>query len=209
MLRRMEFYENIVWNNFHNLLQECVANIVLIFVSRELREDYSNRSWWSGKWFGNKLGWMNISQPLREFLVKILELNQFTKDFIIGHCILFAMTPFLFLPYVGKWHMSMIFWLKPSKSFRDPIYSKKISRKRKTRIIRYSILYLIMLTLAIGLILVPYFMRDYAPDIRKQVPGMIAELFQPNHQNNDDTGDNAPLNVLRSKPEEVVMPIVP
>lgn len=194
---------------FINLLQECVVNIVLIFVSRELREDYSNRSWWSGKWFGNKLGWMNISQPLREFLVKILELNQFTKDFIIGHCILFAMTPFLFLPYVGKWHMSMIFWLKPSKSFRDPIYSKKISRKRKTRIIRYSILYLIMLTLAIGLILVPYFMRDYAPDIRKQVPGMIAELFQPNHQNNDDTGDNAPLNVLRSKPEEVVMPIVP
>ena len=69
--------------------------IVAVFLSREFRHDETNRAWWTGRWYGRGLGssacasrsgycaltWA-VSQPLREFVVKLVEMNLFAADFI-------------------------------------------------------------------------------------------------------------------------------
>ncbi|KAK6457483.1 1,3-beta-glucan synthase component-domain-containing protein [Scheffersomyces xylosifermentans] len=188
-------------------LQKMIFHsILIVFVTRELASEVPNMAWWSGSWFRYNLGFRVLTQPFREFAVKIFELNAFTYDFIVGHCLLFAMTPFVFIPMVDKLHTSMLFWLKPSKKFRGPLYSKKQRRQRRSRILRYGILYFFFMALFIGFILAPYFLSDLVPDIREIVPEEIARLIQPNHQDNNDTGeDNAPPYIPRSKPQIIPM----
>lgn len=182
-------------------IQKIALQFILsICLSRELKDDYSNRAWWSGKWITSGLGWLIITQPLRELIVKICEMNLFAYDFILGHCLLFIMGPILFIPFIDKWHSSMLFWLKPSKQFREPILSKRQSRKRKWMIFKYSILFFTLMILFAAMILLPVIAESYIPNIRKSVPLFVAELIQPNHQSNNDTGDRAPSTVLRVKP---------
>ena len=70
--------------------------IVAVFLSREFRHDETNRAWWTGRWYGRGLGssacafgaivdrslTSAVSQPLREFVVKLVEMNLFAADFI-------------------------------------------------------------------------------------------------------------------------------
>ena len=73
-----------------------------------------------------------ISQPLREYVCKIIEMSMFTCDFIMGHTILFILFPTCLIPYIGRWHSIMLFWLRPSKQIRPPIFSaKRRSQRRK------------------------------------------------------------------------------
>jgi 1,3-beta-glucan synthase len=44
-------------------------------LSREFKHDETNRAWWTGKWYGRGLGNHAWSQPVREFLVKIVEVS--------------------------------------------------------------------------------------------------------------------------------------
>lgn len=183
-------------------LHRTMLRIVLIlFLSKELKSGYSNKSWWSGKWISRGIGWLILTQPLREFIVKIIELNLFAYDFILGHLLLFSLSPFLLIPYIDKWHSCMLFWLKPSRQFRGPIYATRQRRKRQFRILRYSILFFATMLIFISLILIPYLIKDNIPDLNKILPRILSPLLQPNNQDNDDTGDNAPGYILRSKPE--------
>lgn len=182
-------------------LQRAFMQLILVVcLSRELKDDYTNKAWWSGKWITSGLGWLMITQPLRELIVKICELNLFAYEFILSHCLLFVMSPILFIPFIDKWHTTMLFWLKPSKQFRAPILSKKTRRRRNIIILKYSILFFSIMVLFVCLIMAPIFAEKYVPDVRGLVPSHVAELIQPNHQNNNDTGDNAPRTVLRQKP---------
>ncbi|CUM65580.1 uncharacterized protein PRCAT00003227001 [Priceomyces carsonii] len=191
-------------------LQKTILQFVSIaLLSRELKDDYSNRAWWSGKWLTSGLGWLVITQPLREFIVKVCELNQFAYDFILGHVLLMFMSPILFIPFIDKWHTSMLFWLKSSKQFRDPIYSRKQRRTRNVRIFKYSFLFFLMVALMVGLIIIPIVGQSFVPDIRRLLPSFLAELIQPNHQKNNDTGDRAPKYIPRETPRMVPMRTIP
>ncbi|KAI9804145.1 MAG: hypothetical protein M1825_001547 [Sarcosagium campestre] len=155
--------------------------IISLALTRELRQDYSNIAWWTGKWYS--LGWQSLSQPGREFLCKITELGMFAADFVLGHILMFVMLPVILIPYVDKFHSVMLFWLRPSRQIRPPIYSLKQSKLRKRRVIRFAILYFIMLFVFVALLAGPVIA---GPKIGN-IGGNPMDLVQPNKASNNDT----------------------
>ncbi|KAH9819855.1 Glycosyltransferase family 48 protein [Teratosphaeria destructans] len=155
--------------------------IIALALTREFRADTSNIAWWTGKWYA--LGWHTLSQPGREFLCKITELGFFAADFLLGHTLLFFMLPALLIPYIDKFHSVMLFWLRPSRQIRPPIYSLKQSKLRKRRVVRYAILYFSMFVLFIILVVGPVIASKFI-----SVPKLdIMQLEQPDNWNNNDT----------------------
>jgi 1,3-beta-glucan synthase len=155
--------------------------IISLALTREFKADTSNIAWWTGKWY--TMGWHTISQPGREFLCKITELGMFAADFILGHVILFVQLPVLLIPYVDKFHSVMLFWLRPSRQIRPPIYSLKQTKLRKRRVIRYAILYFVILIIFVALIAGPLVAGKYL----KFGATIPMDLLQPTGLNNNDT----------------------
>ncbi|KAK5258697.1 1,3-beta-D-glucan synthase [Exophiala xenobiotica] len=163
-------------------LQRFVFKLIIsLCLTREFKQDSSNIAWWTGKWYS--MGWHSMSQPGREYLCKITELGFFAADFILGHFLMFVMLPALCVPYIDKFHSVMLFWLRPSRQIRPPIYSIKQSRLRKRRVIRYAILYFALLILFLVLIIGPIFVRKYVTNL----PSIPLDLLQPTGQDNNDT----------------------
>ncbi|GAB7361321.1 hypothetical protein MBLNU230_g1377t1 [Neophaeotheca triangularis] len=158
--------------------------IVVLALTREFRADTSNIAWWTGKWY--TMGWHSVSQPGREFLCKITEMGFFAADFCLGHLLLFFMIPVLLIPYVDKFHSVMLFWLRPSRQIRPPIYSLKQSKLRRRRVIRYAILFFTMFILFLVLVAGPVIVSNFM-----DVPSLdVFELQQPTTwDNNDTTGE--------------------
>ncbi|EMC99957.1 glycosyltransferase family 48 protein [Baudoinia panamericana UAMH 10762] len=154
--------------------------IIALALTREFRADTSNIAWWTGKWY--TLGWHTLSQPGREFLCKITEMGFFASDFVLGHLLLFFMLPAVLIPYVDKFHSVMLFWLRPSRQIRPPIYSLKQSRLRKRRVIRYAIMYFSMFVLFLVLIIGPIIASPYV-----SFSVAFMELQQPTNWMNNDT----------------------
>ena len=130
--------------------------IVCLGLTREFKTDQANIAFWTGKWYS--MGWHTISQPAREFLCKITELSFFASDFILGHVLLFFMLPVIIIPQVDKLHSTMLFWLRPSRQIRPPIYSMKQSKLRQRRVIRFAILYFGLLIVFAAMIGGPVFL---------------------------------------------------
>jgi len=155
--------------------------VIALALTREFKSDTSNIAWWTGKWYA--MGWHSMSQPAREYLCKITELGFFAADFILGHIILFIMLPALCVPYIDKFHSVMLFWLRPSRQIRPPIYSIKQSRLRRRRVIRYAILYFVLLILFVVLFVGPVIVRRFVTGL----PSVPMDLMQPTGQDNNDT----------------------
>ncbi|EPX71452.1 1,3-beta-glucan synthase subunit Bgs2 [Schizosaccharomyces octosporus yFS286] len=168
---------------FFNFLQ-------IIFLTRELKHDGANLAWWTGKWYSRGLGFHALSQPSREFVCKLVELNMFAADFFLGHLILYLMLPILLIPFIDKWHSMMLFWLRPSKQIRPPIYSMRQKRLRKRIVRRYAFLFFLMLIVFLALIIVPLtigkgLLDDFDLDILKDFG-----LMQPADRNWTENGTN-------------------
>ncbi|KAI6082790.1 glycosyltransferase family 48 protein [Hypoxylon rubiginosum] len=161
--------------------------IISLALTREFKTDQSNIAFWTGKWYS--MGWHSVSQPAREYLCKITELSMFAADFILGHFILFMMLPVIIIPQIDKLHSMMLFWLRPSRQIRPPIYSMKQSKLRRRRVVRYAILYFVMLVVFLALIVGPAVAGKMIPaslskDISSKLPFPLA---QPAGQDIDDT----------------------
>jgi len=77
----------------------------------------------------------------------------------------------------------MLFWLRPSRQIRPPIYSLKQTKLRKRRVIRYAILYFVLMVVFIALIVGPIVVgRQLSLEI-----DLPMELLQPIGLNNNDT----------------------
>jgi len=109
----------------------------------------------TGKWITSSLGWHSLSQPGREFICKIIELSLFAADFLLSHLLLFLLLPALLIPYVDRWHSVILFWLRPSRQIRPPIFSMKQNRLRKRIVRRYATLYFIIFIIFVALIVGP------------------------------------------------------
>ncbi|OLL22830.1 1,3-beta-glucan synthase component FKS1 [Neolecta irregularis DAH-3] len=149
-------------------------------LTREFKHDESNRAWWTGKWYGTGLGAHAISQPAREFVCKIIELSMFATDFLLAHTLLFVMLPLLCIPYCDRWHSVSLFWLRPSRQIRPPIFSLKQNRLRKRIVRRYSTLYFILLVVFVGIIAGPLVIKKQlvAMDLGSKIPSGFG-LAQP------------------------------
>jgi 1,3-beta-glucan synthase len=90
-------------------IQRAIAKILIsVFLSREFKHDETNRAWWTGKWYGRGLGAHVVSQPAREFVVKIIELSLWSSDLILGHILLFILTLPLLIPYIDTIHATLL-----------------------------------------------------------------------------------------------------
>lgn len=96
-----------------------------------------------------------ITQPAREFICKIIEMTEFSTDFLLGHIILFFLSLFIVIPYVNTAHSLMLFWLRPSQQIRSHIWTAKQRKKRKRVAICYGIMFYSIFLLFIGLIVAP------------------------------------------------------
>jgi 1,3-beta-glucan synthase len=162
--------------------------IIGLALTREFKNDSSNIAFWTGKWYS--MGWHSFSQPAREYLCKITELGFFAGDFVLGHIILFFMLPVIAIPHVDKAHSVMLFWLRPSRQIRPPIYSMKQSKLRKRRVWRYAVLYFVMLVVFLALIVGPIVAQSEITKAAVKLtndPKSTMYLFQPVGLNNNDT----------------------
>ncbi|KXX82404.1 hypothetical protein MMYC01_201347 [Madurella mycetomatis] len=163
--------------------------IISLALTREFKTDQSNIAFWTGKWYS--MGWHSISQPAREYLCKITELSMFAADFILGHIILFLMLPVILIPQVDKLHSMILFWLRPSRQIRPPIYSMKQTKLRRRRVIRYAVLYFVMLVVFLALIVGPIVAGRYVPASLFD-PLADTGLVQPTDLDNNDTRGRTP-----------------
>jgi len=157
-----------LWNASHAVLgliaviaiQRAVHKILIaVFLSREFKHDETNRAWWTGRWYGRGLGAHVMSQPAREFIVKIIELSLWSSDLLLGHLLLFMLTPPILVPYIDRFHATILFWLRPSKQIRAPLYSIKQKRQRRWIIIKYGLIYVSVIALFGALIALPPIFR--------------------------------------------------
>jgi 1,3-beta-glucan synthase len=83
-------------------------SLISVFLSREFKHDETNKAWWTGRWYGRNLGVHVMSQPAREFIVKTIELSLWSSDFLIGHVLLFMLTPPILIPYIDRLHSTLL-----------------------------------------------------------------------------------------------------
>lgn len=90
-------------------IQRAIQKILIaVFLTREFKHDETNRAWWTGKWYGRGLGASAMSQPAREFIVKIVEMSLWSSDFLLGHVLLIVLTPPTLIPFFDKIHSMML-----------------------------------------------------------------------------------------------------
>ena len=83
----------------------------------------------------------------------------------------------------------MLFWLKPSRQIRPPIYSLKQTRLRKRMVKKYCCLYFLVLAIFAGCIIGPAVASSQIKgQIGDTLTDVVHNLFQPNSTTNDDTG---------------------
>ncbi|KAI1314525.1 1,3-beta-D-glucan synthase [Mortierella claussenii] len=160
------------WNTSHAVLgviaaisvQRFVFKVLItVFLTREFKHDETNRAWWTGKWHGRGLGFHVISQPLREYVCKIIEMSMFSCDFIMGHLILFLLFPVCLIPWVDRWHSTMLFWLRPSKQIRPPIFSAKLRSQRRRVAWTYGALFAVLFMAFVMMIVGPLVFKQFLP----------------------------------------------
>lgn len=163
--------------------------MTLLFLTREFKNDKANTAFWTGKWYGTGMGWMAFTQPSREFCAKTIEMSEFAGDFILAHLILFIQLPLLFVPLIDRWHSTMLFWLKPSRLIRPPIYSLKQAKLRKRMVRKYCTLYFAILVLFVVIIAAPAVAASHIPEkTGTTFTGVLQGVFQPRGVSNNDTG---------------------
>ena len=78
--------------------------LIAVCLTREFKHDETNQAWWSGQWGGRGFGAYAMSQPAREYLVKIVEMQLWTGDMILGHVLLLLLTPMMLVPFADRLH---------------------------------------------------------------------------------------------------------
>ncbi|KAI8323129.1 family 48 glycosyltransferase [Martensiomyces pterosporus] len=130
-----------------------------LLLSREFGEDETNVAWWTGRWYGKGMGGWAFTLTMREWLCKVIECSVFAADVFTGHLILFFLSIFTLIPWVDKWHSAMLFWLRPSRQIRPPIYSLKQRKQRRRSAILYGILFVLFFVIFLAIIILPQVLK--------------------------------------------------
>lgn len=163
------------------LLQRIILRFVnAMMLTREFRHSKSNQAWWSGKWVTAELGWLTLTQPIREFICKISELTYFTVDVIVGHTIFYIQLPIIFCPFADTWHSFMLLWVKPGSSIRRRLLSKKQRSRQRMQVFWIGLLFFFILVIFVGFILAPILAsKVFHVDFGEMLPEMLQDLRQP------------------------------
>ena len=162
-------------------LQELFFKLVTILVlNREIKDEKSNKAWWTGSWLTSGLGWHIFTQPFREYICKIIEMSYFALDFLISHFILVCQVPVLFIPYIDTIHSMLLMWLSPENMLKKPIYSSAKRRMRMRVTVTYFFLFVSNICVICSIVVVPIvFSRVFEVDFDEYMPEFLSILFQP------------------------------
>lgn len=61
----------------------------------------------------------------------------------------------LLIPFIDRIHATAIFWLRPSKQIRKPIFSQRQKQTRRRIVFVYSIVFLLAMAALAALVAVP------------------------------------------------------
>lgn len=162
-------------------IQELFFKLVIVItLSKEIKDERTNKAWWAGSWLSAGLGWRIFTQPLREYICKTIEMSYFALDFLISHFILVCMIPFFFIPYIDTLHSMLLMWLSPENMLKKPIYSKSKNRARIRITIGYFLLFIFNITIICSIVLLPIILtRTFGVEFDEYTPDFISTLFQP------------------------------
>ncbi|TID28539.1 hypothetical protein CANINC_002412 [Pichia inconspicua] len=164
----------------YNLQELFFKLVTILLLDREIKEEKSNRAWWSGAWLTSGLGWHVFTQPFREFICKVIEMSYFALDFLIAHFILLLQLPLLCIPYIDTLHSMLLLWLSPQKMLKKPIYSIAKRRMRMRTTMFYMVLFLFNVFAVSSVVVVPLTMAKVMNvDFDSYMPNFITYLFQP------------------------------
>lgn len=170
--------------------QTWLRNVIYtLCLTKELDTSSVSSSWWLGKWSLKTLSWLVVTQPLRELFVKTTELTMLGFDFFLGTLVYSCMVPIALFPWSDKLHCTILFWFEPSSLLHLPILSKKQKRKRNIAVAKYIFVYLFIVGAFVGSFVLIIFLRPTIEEQRSKLPAIAQTLFQPGHQQNNDTGD--------------------
>jgi len=185
-LEGFQFIKSLLGMIAASAIQRFIFKLIIsLALTREMKTDQSNIAFWTGKWYS--MGWHSMSQPAREYLCKITELGMFAGDFVLGHLLLFGMLPIIVVPQIDKAHSVMLFWLRPSRQIRPPIYSMKQSKLRRRRVWRFAVLYFALCILFLALLVGPIYAGKFVSNI-SALANIPMHLLQPSNQSHNDTG---------------------
>ncbi|KAI7851870.1 glycosyltransferase family 48 protein [Circinella umbellata] len=136
-------------------VQRAIIKTITVLLTREFNQGESNQAWWTGRWYRQGLGWHALSQPLREYICKIVEMTLFPTDFFLAHYILFILFLVCLIPGSDKWHSFMLFWLRPSKQVGKPVYSHAQKQRRKRIAVQYGLLLVIVCVILLAILIIP------------------------------------------------------
>ncbi|KAJ2782842.1 1,3-beta-D-glucan synthase [Coemansia javaensis] len=134
-----------------------------LLLTREFGEDETNVAWWTGRWYGKGMGCWALTLTMREWLCKVIECSVFAADVLTGHLILFFLFLFTLVPWIDRWHSAMLFWLRPSRQIRPPIYSLKQRKQRRRTAILFGALFVVMYVVFLAIIVVPQVLKPHIP----------------------------------------------
>lgn len=162
-------------------IQDLVFKLVTILIlSREFKQNQSNKTWWTGAWFTSGLGWYMFTQPFREYLCKVIEQSYFALDFLLSHFILLCQIPILFIPYIDILHSVLLLWLKPDNLLKKPVYSNSKRRQRRKTVAVYFMLFFVIVGSLLTLIITPIVMaKVFHVDFDQYLPEFLTILLQP------------------------------
>lgn len=150
----------------------------ILFLSRELDNDTSNRAWWSGKWITAGLGWRIVTQPTREYFCKVSELTYFTADFFLGQFLFSAQFLVCLIPFINRWHSRMLLWLKSDHHLRKREMSVQERREKTIAIMSFLLVFVFSLAFIVLLIVGPIFI-DKSYNLDNLLPQWVVQLKQP------------------------------
>lgn len=137
-----------------NYQRVVLTTINILFLSRELSSDNSNKAWWSGKWIRAGLGWRVFTQPTREYLCKVSELAYFAADLFLGQFLILTQSLVCLIPFTNHWHSAMLLWIK-SKHYLQKKKKEKTKKERRNQIIAATaFLIVVFCNLAIMVLLI-------------------------------------------------------
>ncbi|KAI8089088.1 family 48 glycosyltransferase [Halteromyces radiatus] len=137
--------------------QRFIVKLLTLCLSREFYNGQCNLAWWSGRWYGRKLGWHSFSQPLREYMCKIVECTHFGTDFILVHMILMVLFLFCLVPSMDRYHTWMMFWTMPNQQeHTNTVYTLRQQKYRRRIALWYGLLFILIILGILAIMVIPF-----------------------------------------------------
>lgn len=98
-------------------------------LGRQLPAASSSDLWWLGGWKEANYGWKALMIGGEEFVCKVIECTQFSRDFLLVHFIYAAQLLLVIIPYIDTAHCLFLLWFLPSEPIPIRINQAKMQKK--------------------------------------------------------------------------------